>query len=154
MAGPLQRANKPALWLKLLLGLQLSLGLAYAIAELGELPHYHDSNAYFELARTLRVDAHRGIAYPVFLAAADGLAGSLSPSSSQSPSPSPSLLGVIANEHPGAPCTAPAGIALVQLLQLGLCAGALLYWLRTRDATARGTPSPSTLPWAGTLVVA
>jgi hypothetical protein len=138
MAGPPPRANLPPIWLLVLLGAQLALGLAYAVAELGEMPHYHDTNAYFELARLLRVDAHRGVAYPAFLAGVDRLTGD------------PSMLRVVANEHPGAACTAPSGIALVQLLQLALCAVALLYWLGTRRATM---PGPSALA-PGALAVA
>lgn len=137
MAGPLPRVLSR--WVLVLLGGQLALGLSYTVAELGELPHYHDSNAYFELARVLRVDAHRGIAYPAFLAAADRLGGA------------PSFLRVIDNEHPDAPCTAPDGIALVQLLQLLLCAGAFVYWLRSQAAIS---PSASSLRWVGSLAVA
>jgi hypothetical protein len=124
MAGPLPSANTPGRWVWVVLAVQLTLGLAYTAAELGQ-------------------DAHRGIAYPVFLAAADRLGGSSS------------LLRVIPNEHPGAPCTAPDGIALVQLLQLALCGVAIFYWLRTRDATAPGPPAlgaPAALAIAGLLL--
>jgi len=137
MAGPLPRVLSR--WVLVLLGGQLALGLAYAAAELGELPHYHDSNAYFELARILRVDAHRGIAYPAFLAAADRLGGA------------PSFLRVVANQHAGPPCTAPDGIALVQLLQMLLSAAAYVNSQRSQAAVS---PSTSSLGWAGSLAVA
>jgi len=119
-------SRPPGLVAGLLTGLllcSLASGLVYAAAELGQLPHYHDSNAYFELARILRVDAHRGIAYPAFLRILDALTGP------------PSMLAVIENEHPGAPCTAPADIIWLQILQLVVCAAALAYWLRTSRAT-------------------
>ena len=121
-----------------LLACQLVLGGLYAIAELGELPHYHDSNAYFELARILRVDAHRGIAYPVFLAILDGFG-------------SPSFLGVIEHEHTGKPCTAPGRIVLVQLLQFAACAAAFAYWLRTAAVVS---PRATTHRRTGPLAIA
>ncbi len=140
MAGPLPRTTSR--WVLILLGGQLALGLAYTLAELGELPHYHDSNVYFELARVLRVDAHRGIAYPAFLAAVDPIGQLVG---------EPSFLRAIDNQHAGAPCTAPDGIALVQLLQLALCGAAFVYWLRSRAAVS---PSSDPLRGAGALAVA
>ena len=111
-----------------LLGCQLILATLYAVSELGSLPHYHDSNAYLELARILRVDGHRGIAYPLFLAIADVLG-------------SPSFLHVIEHAHPGAPCTAPARIVVVQGLQFIACGGALSYWLRTGRSVSPHDPN-------------
>jgi len=117
------RVAWPVVFVWSLVACQLAAGTLYALAELGELPHYHDSNAYLELARILRVDAHRGIAYPFLLSIID-LFGS------------PTFLHVIETDHPGAPCTAPGRILLVQALQLAACVAALAFWLRTARIVA------------------
>ena len=112
------RATWPLVFVWSLVACQLAAGALYTYAELGELPHYHDSNAYLELARIMRVDAHRGIAYPFFLAVID-LFGA------------PTFLNVIPTEHPAAACTAPGRILIVQCIQLAACLAAFAFWLRT-----------------------
>jgi len=101
-----------------LLALQLGVGVAWTALNLRDVPHYGDTNEYLELARTLRVDLHRGFGYPVFLAAMDRLKGGAT------------ILSKIPARHPEGRCSAPFGIVAVQLTQLLLCAVALAYFLR------------------------
>ena len=146
MAGVQPSSKTATHWGLWPLAVALVLGVAYTLAELGELAHYHDSNAYFELARVLRVDAHRGIAYPAFLASIDWATGRTG---------SGSLLRMMANEHPPGACSAPGEILAVQLSQLALCATALAYWVQTRVATnprAAGLATSATILLVALLV--
>ncbi len=53
------------------LGLYLGLGLAWTALQVGHVPRYWDTNEYLLLAKSLRVDPYRGVAYPALLAAAN-----------------------------------------------------------------------------------
>ncbi len=127
-----------------LLAVQALAGLLWTAQQLGELPHYGDSNEYLRLAGTLRVDAHRGILYPAFLAGVDRI------------SPGQTMLRPIATEHPdGVPCPVPGGVLLVQLLQLALCGAALLYFFATFRAVLSDAwrPSRPVMWWLCALVL-
>ncbi len=105
----------------LLLALGLGLGAAWTAVNLGEVPHYGDTNRYLTEARAGRVEQHRGFGYSAFLGAVDGLHAG------------PSFLHAIPYERtlwdgPPAPCAAAPALQLVQGIQLLLSALALAYF--------------------------
>jgi hypothetical protein len=61
-------------WLALV-GIYLSLGVAWLAQNIDAMPDYGDTGDYLQLARTLEVDAYRGIAYPAFIAGVNRLPG-------------------------------------------------------------------------------
>ena len=58
-----------ACWLAV--GLYQSVGLAWTVSNLGDIPHYGDTFQYMRLARRLEVPENRGPLYPLLLAATD-----------------------------------------------------------------------------------
>src|SRR5437867_4584802 len=106
-----------------LIGLQLLLGITWAAQNLGHVPGYGDTTEYLELARSLKVDPYRGIAYPALLALANAV------------SPGSGLL-----EWRGGP--APAIVLLIQLVQILVCLASLVYF--TRVVVAPAFPTIST----------
>ena len=61
-------------WLALV-GLQAALGAAWIARNLTWVPDYGDTAEFVQLARTLKVDTYRGIAYPALLAGIERLPG-------------------------------------------------------------------------------
>src|SRR6185503_16392607 len=62
------------IWLALVV-IQLTIGVTWIVKNMGVIPDYGDTGDYLQLARTLEVDAYRGIAYPAFIAGVDKLPG-------------------------------------------------------------------------------
>jgi hypothetical protein len=92
----------------------LGIGVAWTIANLGDVPRYGDSKEYVRLAKTLEVDEYRGIAYPALLALVDRVIGERS---------------ILAERRPGAGETA-RGFRIVQVLQVAIGVVCLAYFLR------------------------
>jgi hypothetical protein len=61
-------------WLALA-GIHLAIGVAWLGRNVDTVPDYGDTGDYLQLARTLEVDAYRGIAYPAFIAGLNRLPG-------------------------------------------------------------------------------
>jgi hypothetical protein len=59
----------------ILIAIQVILGVTWTVQNLGDVPHYGDTQEYLQLARTLKVDLYRGIAYPALLAAVNHFSG-------------------------------------------------------------------------------
>src|SRR5688572_3280002 len=105
------------LWLWLALAaLQLTLGATWLVQNIGLIPDYGDSKEYAGLARTLKVDAYRGIGYPAILAGINALPGSVG------------LVRPVARP-PGS--EAKHGVLYLQVLQGLVALGALVYFART-----------------------
>ncbi len=104
------------------LALYSLLGLLWLGRNLGAAPGYGDSREYVARAATLEVDAYRGVAYPLFLAAIDRI------------DPGPSLEEVMNaqwSEDPQARSgSIPIELLAIQLVQLALWAASLAYFLR------------------------
>lgn len=94
------------------LALSLVAGLRWGAAELGSVPHYGDSREYLELAEELRVDAYRGIGYPLLLAGLGRLVGA-------------SALADFPTWEEAGPCVAPAELQIVQWVQIAVGVAAL-----------------------------
>ncbi len=114
-----------------LLGLQACLGVLWLAQNLGEVPYYGDSGEYLRFARTLEVDAYRGIVYPSFLALVSRV---------------PVGAGLV---EPGAWADGPPGqFLLLQILQLLVSLASCSYFLRVL------VPPPSTVAGSRRLRVA
>lgn len=104
-----------------LVALYLGVGLTWTIVNLGELPHYGDTNAFLWRAKALVVDEYRGFAYPALLAAADRWCmGSEMPRH---------LRWEDREANPDRPCVAPAGLISIQVFQVLVGALCLAYFL-------------------------
>lgn len=103
------------IWLALA-GIHLSLGVSWLAQNLQTVPDYGDTGDYLQLARTLEVDAYRGIAYPAFIAGVDRLPGGAG-----------LLRG--AGRDAGGP-RMKAGVLYLQVIQLLASLAALAYFLR------------------------
>jgi hypothetical protein len=62
------------IWLALV-GVHLAIGATWIAENVDTVPDYGDTGEYLQLARTLEVDAYRGIGYPAFIAGVDKLPG-------------------------------------------------------------------------------
>lgn len=120
-----------SLWL-LLAGLQLVLGGTWLVRNVNAIPDYGDTGDYLQLARTLKVDAYRGIAYPAFLAGLNEL---------------PGAAGLLRGAGRGGQGTKlKAGVLYLQGLQCLAALGALAYATRVLLARAEPRAGPR---WAG-----
>jgi hypothetical protein len=138
----------------LLLAAQALSGLFWLGRNLGDVPQYSDSLEYVRTARTLEIDAYRGIAYPLFLAAIDRLVGGVALDA-------PVEHAVTDEERSGR--TQRRGraranelfeanpesrqAALLQLVQLAALAGSLFYFLRTFVAPLGGSVRTDVVAW-------
>ena len=97
----------------------LGVGVVWIAGHLGHIPRYGDTIQYMSLAERLEVDAYRGIAYPLVLAAADVLASDAGAGDD--------LRGGV---EPGSRRRGtPPDLVLVQILQLGVSLACLSYFL-------------------------
>ena len=111
----------------IVLGLCLGVGIAWTALNLSDFPHYGDTIEYVHLARVMRVDEHRGIGYPWLLALASRwcMGEEL-----------PQRLRWEKREMPRLPCSVPAGLTCLQLLQILVSIVCIAYFLYVMLARA------------------
>jgi len=127
------RRSLLSLWL-LLAALQLVLGGTWLVRNVNTIPDYGDTGDYLQLARTLKVDAYRGIAYPAFLAGLNEL---------------PGAAGLLRGAGRGGSSKVKAGVLYLQAIQCLAALAALLYFTRVLLAPAEPRAGPR---WAGTAL--
>ena len=96
---------------------QLALGVAWLSQNLDAIPDYGDTGDYLQLARTMEVDAYRGIAYPAFIAGVNRLPGGAGLLRS-------------AGRDAGGGQKLKAGVLYLQGIQLLACLAGIAYFLR------------------------
>lgn len=118
------------IWLALI-GLQLALGATWIARNIDRIPDYGDTGDYLQLARTLEVDAYRGVAYPAFIAAVDRMPGGA---------------GLLRSANKAVGLKVKAGVLYLQVIQCLASLAALYFFLRTflAPTVPRPTASPPT----------
>jgi hypothetical protein len=101
------------------LGLYLGLGVAWTALHVGHVPRYWDTNEYLLLAKSLKVDQYRGVAYPALLAAANRW--------TREPLLEPFLWKSTPDDQ--LESRAMGGFVALQLLQLSICVAGLGYFV-------------------------
>lgn len=109
------------IWLALV-GAQLAIGVTWIAQNFNTVPDYGDTGDYLQLARTLEVDAYRGIAYPAFIAGVNRLPGGAG-----------LLRG--AGRPAAGETKLKAGVVYLQLIQFLASLAGLLYFLRVFGAS-------------------
>ena len=109
----------------------LGVGICWTAVNLGDIPHYGDTETYFRFAQDLEVTEHRGIAYPWLLAGAVDLL-----LDGERPGP---LYQKQEEREAGRSCAAPKALLWFQVFQMVVGALALLLFLwLTLGGGARG----------------
>ena len=126
------------IWLALV-GIQLVLGVTWIAQNLDAVPDYGDTGDYLQLARTLEVDAYRGIAYPAFIAGVNSLPGGA---------------GLLRSAGRGASGTKmKAGVVYLQVIQFLTSLAGFAYFLRVFVTRVGPEASPWIARGAGVLLL-